>query len=175
MINRNLITTFFLIVATAISAYGQGNTSPALQKSLKEAYAGKFFIGAADDLSRISEAEAANIKMHYDIITPENCMKPQPIHPSEDTYNFVTTDAMVDWCQKNGLKVWGHTLAWHSQSGHGSSRKRIQRQQKQLSLQLLLQLLPQQQQILLVPAPTWQVAVVVIQARRQVVKLFWNV
>jgi endo-1,4-beta-xylanase len=117
MINRNLITTFFLIVATAISAYGQGNTSPALQKSLKEAYAGKFFIGAADDLSRISEAEAANIKMHYDIITPENCMKPQPIHPSEDTYNFVTTDAMVDWCQKNGLKVWGHTLAWHSQSG----------------------------------------------------------
>ena len=24
---------------------------------------------------------------------------------------------MVDWCQKNGLKVWGHTLAWHSQSG----------------------------------------------------------
>lgn len=23
---------------------------------------------------------------------------------------------MVDWCQKNGLKVWGHTLAWHSQS-----------------------------------------------------------
>ncbi|NMC39105.1 MAG: endo-1,4-beta-xylanase, partial [Bacteroidales bacterium] len=23
---------------------------------------------------------------------------------------------MVDWCQKNGLKVWGHTLVWHSQS-----------------------------------------------------------
>ncbi|NMD03380.1 MAG: endo-1,4-beta-xylanase [Bacteroidales bacterium] len=23
---------------------------------------------------------------------------------------------MVEWCQKNGLKVWGHTLAWHSQS-----------------------------------------------------------
>jgi len=54
--------------------------------------------------------------MHYDIITPENCMKPQPIHPTVDTYNFVTADAMVDWCQKNGLKVWGHTLAWHSQS-----------------------------------------------------------
>ncbi|HPG33254.1 MAG TPA: endo-1,4-beta-xylanase [Lentimicrobium sp.] len=23
---------------------------------------------------------------------------------------------MVEWCQKNGLKVWGHTLVWHSQS-----------------------------------------------------------
>lgn len=112
MINKKLITSFFLIVAIAVSAYGQGNTP----KALKEAYAGKFLIGAANDLSIISDAEAANIKMHYNIITPENCMKPQPIHPSEDKYNFVTSDALVDWCQKNGLKVWGHTLAWHSQS-----------------------------------------------------------
>jgi len=117
MIKRNLITNFFLIVAIAVSAYGQDNTKSAPQKTLKEAYAGKFLIGAANDLTTISEAESANIKMQYDIITPENCMKPQPIHPSEDTYNFVTPDAMVEWCQKNGLKVWGHTLVWHSQSG----------------------------------------------------------
>jgi endo-1,4-beta-xylanase len=116
MTNRNLITNFFLIVTVAVSAYGQDNTKTAPQKTLKEAYAGKFLIGAANDLTSISEAEAANIKMQYDIITPENCMKPQPIHPSEDTYNFVTADAMVEWCQKNGLKIWGHTLAWHSQS-----------------------------------------------------------
>ncbi len=116
MIIRNLITGFSLILVTAIPSYGQGNPTTAPQKALKEAYAGKFLIGAANDLTSISEAESANIKMHYDIITPENCMKPQPIHPSEDTYNFVTADAMVDWCQKNGIKVWGHTLAWHSQS-----------------------------------------------------------
>jgi endo-1,4-beta-xylanase len=116
MIYRKMITNFFLIVAVAVSAYGQGNTKTAPQKTLKEAYAGKFFIGAANDLSSISEAESANIKAQYDIITPENCMKPQPLHPSEGKYNFVTADAMVDWCQKNGLKVWGHTLAWHSQS-----------------------------------------------------------
>lgn len=112
MINKNVITNLLLILAMTVSAYGQVNT----QKALKEAYAGKFLIGAANDLTKISDAEAANIKMHYDIMTPENCMKPQPIHPSEDKYNFVTADAMVDWCQKNGLKVWGHTLAWHSQS-----------------------------------------------------------
>jgi len=114
---RNLITNFLLIMAMAVTAYGQGNTKTASQKTLKEAYAGKFLIGTANDLSSITEAEAANIKSQYDIVTPENCMKPQPLHPSEDTYNFVTSDAMVDWCQKNGLKVWGHTLAWHSQSG----------------------------------------------------------
>ncbi len=116
MIIRNLITSIVLIAATAVAANGQVSAKPAPPKALKEAFAGKFLIGAANDLTSISDAEAANIKMHYDIITPENCMKPQPIHPTVDTYNFVTADAMVDWCQKNGLKVWGHTLAWHSQS-----------------------------------------------------------
>jgi endo-1,4-beta-xylanase len=116
MHSRKLITSIFLIVAMVVTAYGQGNTKAAPQKTLKEAYAGKFLIGTANDLSSISEAESANIKAQYDIVTPENCMKPQPIHPSEGKYNFVTTDAMVDWCQKNGLKVWGHTLAWHAQS-----------------------------------------------------------
>ena len=112
MINKKLIISFFLIVVVVLSVHGQGNTP----RALKEAYANKFLIGAANDLTMISDAEAANIKMHYDIITPENCMKPQPIHPSEDKYDFTTTDALVDWCQKNGLKVWGHTLGWHSQS-----------------------------------------------------------
>jgi endo-1,4-beta-xylanase len=116
MINRKLMTYFFLILALAVSAYGQDNTKTASLKTLKEAYAGKFLIGTANDLSSISEAEAANIKAQYDIITPENCMKPQPIHPTEDTYNFTTPDAMVAWCQKNGIKVWGHTLAWHGQT-----------------------------------------------------------
>lgn len=114
MINRNLITSFFLIAATALSAYGQGTTAP--QKTLKEAYAKKYLIGTATDIKGLTEAELANVKAQYDINTPENCMKPQPLHPSEGKYNFETADAMVDWCEKNGVKVWGHTLGWHSQT-----------------------------------------------------------
>jgi endo-1,4-beta-xylanase len=116
MINRNLITSFLLIMVVVVSGYAQDISNIANQKSLKKAYAGKFLIGCANDLTSISEVEAASIKLHYDIVTPENCMKPQPMHPTEDTYNFVTTDAMVEWCEKNGLDVWGHTLGWHSQS-----------------------------------------------------------
>jgi endo-1,4-beta-xylanase len=83
---------------------------------LKEAFAGKFLIGAAGDLRGYSDVEMANIKANYNVITPENCMKPQPIHPSEDTYNWTTPDALVKWCQDNHLKVWGHNLCWHSQT-----------------------------------------------------------
>ena len=116
MNTRNLITGFILIVAQAVNICGQDNTNTAPQKTLKEAYAGKFLIGTASDLRGLSEAELANVKTQYDILTPENCMKPQPIHPSEGRYNFAIADTLVDWCQKNGIKVWGHTLAWHSQT-----------------------------------------------------------
>ena len=116
MTNRNLITSFILIVALAVNVYGQDNTGATPLKTLKEAYAGKFLIGCADDLRSNNDAYQASIKAQYDIVTPENCMKPQPIHPSEGRYNFETTDAMVNWCKENGLKVWGHTLGWHSQT-----------------------------------------------------------
>jgi len=116
MINRNLITSFILIVALVVTVNGQGDIDTASLKTLKEAYAGKFLIGTASDLRGVSEAELTSVKVQYDILTPENCMKPQPIHPWENTYNFVTADTLVEWCQQNGIKVWGHTLGWHSQT-----------------------------------------------------------
>jgi len=84
---------------------------------LKDAFAGKFLIGTAADVPRgFSAAELANIKANYNIITPENSMKPQPIHPSENVFNFTTPDALVAWCEANNIQVWGHNLAWHTQT-----------------------------------------------------------
>jgi endo-1,4-beta-xylanase len=115
MMMKNLFIAGLILIETlAVSVHSQDNALS--QKSLKDAFAGKFLIGCADDLTSNNDAYQASIRAQYDIVTPENCMKPQPIHPSENTYNFKTTDAMVDWCQKNGLKVWGHTLGWHSQT-----------------------------------------------------------
>ena len=116
MINRNMLLSIFVCAIVAVICCGQNNTETTPVKALKEVYAGKFLVGTAGDLKGYSDAELANIKKHYDILTPENCMKPQPTHPAEDVYNFTTPDSMVEWCQKNGVKVWGHTLGWHSQT-----------------------------------------------------------
>jgi endo-1,4-beta-xylanase len=89
-------------------------TVPAASKGLKDAF--KFLIGCATDPGGLSDAELANIKANYNVITPENCMKPQLIHPTEDTYNWTSPDTLVQWCQDNNIKVHGHTLAWHSQT-----------------------------------------------------------
>ncbi|MBU3822494.1 endo-1,4-beta-xylanase [Flavobacteriaceae bacterium XHP0103] len=112
MIHRHLFKSFILSVALTSTMFAQDNS----QKTLKEAYSGTFLIGTSNDMRGLSDAELMNVKTHYDINTPENCMKPQPIHPYENRYNFETPDAMIKWSEENGLKTWGHTLVWHSQT-----------------------------------------------------------
>jgi endo-1,4-beta-xylanase len=121
---RHIASSLIACAISAATVHGQGSgdtnkpaAAPPPSMGLKDAYAGKFLIGTAGDVpGRYSEAELANIKANYNIITPENSMKPQPTHPSEDTYNFTTPDALVKWCGENNIKVWGHTLAWHAQT-----------------------------------------------------------
>ena len=123
MMNRFVISGLVACAMLAGTTYGQTNgASPGAAAAvpligLKDAYAGKFLVGTAGDVPRgYSEAELANIKANYNIITPENSMKPQPTHPAENTWNWATPDAMVAWCESNNIKIWGHTLAWHSQT-----------------------------------------------------------
>ncbi len=123
MMNKVFILSSIACAIWAGTASGQNQDAPqpaaALKpaQGLKEAYAGKFLIGAAGDLRGYSEAELANIRANYNILTPENCLKPQLTHPAEETFNWGTPDAMVQWCQDNHLQVWGHTLVWHAQTG----------------------------------------------------------
>ena len=84
---------------------------------LKDAFKGKFLIGTAGDLpGGFNEAELANVIKNYDIVTPENCMKPEGVQRTEGNFTFERPDALVEWAQQNSIKVWGHTLCWHSQS-----------------------------------------------------------
>jgi len=120
--NRFLVLGLMTVATWAANACGQGDddataVEPMPSVGLKDAFAGRFLIGAAGDLRGYSEAELENIKANYDIMTPENCMKPQPLHPREDRYCWDTSDALVEWCEDHDIDVWGHTLLWHSQSG----------------------------------------------------------
>lgn len=91
----------------------------AAQLSLKEAYAGKFKIGAALNPGHYRETDApgaALVKANFNTITPENDMKWERIHPKPDTYNFEPADKFVEFGEKNGMFIVGHCLVWHSQT-----------------------------------------------------------
>jgi endo-1,4-beta-xylanase len=93
--------------------------APATQPSasLKDTYKGKFLIGTAFDPRNYSQQILDNIKANYNVVTPENCMKPGELHPAEDRYTFDNPDALVKWCQENNIQIVGHNLVWHSQTG----------------------------------------------------------
>jgi GH35 family endo-1,4-beta-xylanase len=84
---------------------------------IKDVYKNHFLIGMAGDIpGNYSEEELGLVKGHFTIVTPENCMKPGPVHPAEDRWNFERPDALVKWCAENKLAVYGHTLVWHAQT-----------------------------------------------------------
>lgn len=53
---------------------------------------------------------------HFDILTAENAMKPVYLQDRKGEFTFKTADEMVNAVLKAGLKMHGHTLAWHQQS-----------------------------------------------------------
>ena len=83
------------------------------RRSLKEAVGDRYKIGVGVGHFVLRSAEdAALIRQHFQILTPENCMKPQSIHPAEEQWNFQPTDHFVDFARANNLEVAGHCLVW---------------------------------------------------------------
>jgi endo-1,4-beta-xylanase len=48
----------------------------------------------------------------FSYVTPENCMKPDPIQREEGRWNWDAPDAFVNFAVANNLKVVGHCLVW---------------------------------------------------------------
>jgi len=111
----------FLAAATAALAAGGFDADPvqAAGLSLKDAYRSAFRIGTALDFRRPDEFTAAELDVitsQFNTITPENSMKPAPVHPQENSWNWTQPDALIGFCETHAITPMGHTLVWHSQT-----------------------------------------------------------
>jgi endo-1,4-beta-xylanase len=106
-----------LLIAALISIQtvkAQNTATP----SLKEIFKNDFFIGTAINAQQIEEKDLAAdklIKQQFNAVTPENIMKAEVIEPAWNKFSFDLADKLVDYAQKNNLKVNAHNLIWHSQ------------------------------------------------------------
>ncbi len=97
-----------------------GTMQTMAQKTLGEATKGKFLMGVAVNAQQVNgdkPVETDLIAKEFSAIVPENCMKPQPIHPEESKYVWENADKFVAFGEKNKQVVTGHCLIWHSQIG----------------------------------------------------------
>ena len=86
--------------------------------SLKDAYHGDFYIGAAINTAQITGQDArgdAILASQFSSISPENCLKWENVHPALDKYDFTIPDQYVAFGEKNHMFIVGHNLVWHNQ------------------------------------------------------------
>jgi endo-1,4-beta-xylanase len=76
-----------------------------------------FPIGVAVNMSllRSDEKYKTIAKEQFNSITAENIFKPDKLHPSENTFDFIEADELAEYCRINDKRLHGHTLIWHQQ------------------------------------------------------------
>ncbi|WP_239160535.1 non-reducing end alpha-L-arabinofuranosidase family hydrolase [Virgisporangium ochraceum] len=103
-----------LAAATAVVAMTSANAAESTLGAAA-AQSGRYF-GTAIAASRLSNSQYSTIAgREFNMITAENEMKPDATQPQRGQFNFNSGDQIYNWATQRGLKVRGHTLAWHAQ------------------------------------------------------------
>ena len=103
-----------------LTALGVGLMAPAADAAASTlgaaaAQSGRYF-GTAIAAGRLSNsAYSAIAAREFDMITAENEMKPDATQPQRGVFNFNAGDQIYNWATQRGMRIRGHTLAWHAQ------------------------------------------------------------
>ncbi|HET6708113.1 endo-1,4-beta-xylanase [Amycolatopsis sp.] len=106
------------VAATAtvlVTAPAPGADAAASTLGAAAAQTGRYF-GTAIAGSRLSNSAYTTIAAReFNMVTAENEMKPDATEPNQNQFNFSAGDQIYNWAVSRGMKVRGHTLAWHAQ------------------------------------------------------------
>ncbi|WHX49347.1 endo-1,4-beta-xylanase [Paenibacillus woosongensis] len=83
---------------------------------IKDVYQSDFLIGSAISAEDLDGVRLELLKMHHNVATAGNAMKPDALQPSKGDFTFDAADAMVDKILAEGMQMHGHVLVWHQQS-----------------------------------------------------------
>ena len=87
------------------------------EKGLKDYYSNYFPVGVAVAPNSFEGDSKELILNQFNSMTPENVMKMGEIHPEKDRFNWEPADKIARFAKENNLKMRGHALVWHQQTG----------------------------------------------------------
>ncbi|MCZ2829192.1 endo-1,4-beta-xylanase [Modestobacter sp. VKM Ac-2986] len=110
--------------ANASFAIDDLRMTPVVEEPIQDVPALKDVLGAqgfehvstAIDSRETVGRPAKLLTKHFNTFTPENDGKPAEIQPTEGVFTFGDLDALLDFADANDVQVYGHVLAWHSQT-----------------------------------------------------------
>ncbi len=119
MINRRkFIRNTALTAATISLLKSNAIASLAGEKGLKDFFKDDFLIGTAIGDGTLKENNKEYLELitrEFNVLTPENALKWQPVNPKENEWKFEAGDRLVDFAQEHNMEIQGHVLVWHSQ------------------------------------------------------------
>jgi endo-1,4-beta-xylanase len=112
-------STMWMSCVAVVSALVAGAPLVAAEPALKDAFANDFKVGTALSTRQVMGEEPAALELvarQFNAITPENLLKWAEVHPEPGKYDFEPVDKYVEFGEKHGMFVVGHTLVWHNQT-----------------------------------------------------------
>jgi endo-1,4-beta-xylanase len=79
------------------------------------AQSGRYFGTAMSGNAVNNGTDSTIAAREFNMVTAENEMKPDATEPNQNQFNFSAGDQIFNWATARGIKVRGHTLAWHGQ------------------------------------------------------------
>ena len=122
--SANNATASFYIDDISFQSTGAG--AIAVQKDLtpiKDVYKDDFLYGNAISVEDMNGVRLELLKMHHNVATAGNAMKPAYLQSTKGNFNFDAADQLVDKVLAEGMKMHGHTLVWHQQSPEWMNQK----------------------------------------------------
>jgi len=108
------LTALLLLLIGCVSSFGSQDVPLRVLAEKLNIHIG---FAARNNFWSLSDAEKYMevARREFNILTPENQMKWDTIHPERNRYNFTPAEKHVEFAEENNMIVHGHTLVWHNQ------------------------------------------------------------
>ncbi len=103
------------VLILASMAVSCAPTSRLSLRSLAPAHGIEIGAAVSADALRRDYLYGKTLGREFSMVTPENAMKFEAVHPERDRYDFTDADLIVRFAEGRGMKVRGHVLVWHKQ------------------------------------------------------------
>jgi endo-1,4-beta-xylanase len=111
-----LVSAAVLVLAAAAGAQDRAATGPQPLRSVASGRGVRIGAAIAYDPLRADADYGDVLRREFDVVTPENAMKWETLHPRRRVYDFREADRIVRTARRAGMAVRGHPLVWHAQN-----------------------------------------------------------
>jgi endo-1,4-beta-xylanase len=113
---RSILVASALLAVTASVGRAQDADSTRPLRTLAPTHGIRIGTAVAYDALRTDDVYADVLRREFDVVTPENAMKWETLHPHRHAYDFHEADRVVRTARRAGMEVHGHALVWHAQN-----------------------------------------------------------